>query len=131
MAINEMQNGCGSSIEAARTSNQKRRRVNSQKTARRKLQYLNAADSLNDLSAPSGNRLEALKGDRRGQHSILINDQWRMTPYRVAKDIGVTPIAITQITKGRAQSRLRPLCSWRNTSEPVLKCGSGHKLNTT
>ena len=62
---------------------------------------MNAADSLNDLSAPSGNRLEALKGDRRGQRSILINDQWRMTPYRVAKDIGVTPIAITQITKGR------------------------------
>jgi proteic killer suppression protein len=45
---------------------------------RRKLGYLNAAASLNDLRAPPGNRLEALKGDRRGQHSIRVNDQWRV-----------------------------------------------------
>ena len=45
---------------------------------RRKLSYLNAAASLNDLRAPPGNRLEALKGDRHGQPSIRVNDQWRI-----------------------------------------------------
>jgi proteic killer suppression protein len=49
-----------------------------QKTARRKLVYLDDADDLRDLSAPSGNRLEALHGDRAGQHSIRINDQYRI-----------------------------------------------------
>ena len=39
---------------------------------------LNAAKLLSDLRAPPGNRLEALKRDRRGQHSIRINDQWRV-----------------------------------------------------
>ena len=48
------------------------------KTARRKLRYLNAAVNLNDLRAPPGNRLEALKADRAGQHSIRINDQFRI-----------------------------------------------------
>jgi toxin HigB-1 len=47
------------------------------KVARRKLRYLNAATQLGDLKAPPGNRLEALKGDRSGQHSIRINDQLR------------------------------------------------------
>ena len=49
-----------------------------QKTARRKLVYLDDADDLRDLSAPPGNRLEALHGDRAGQHSIRINDQYRI-----------------------------------------------------
>jgi proteic killer suppression protein len=49
-----------------------------ERQARRKLQLLDAAASLNDLRSPPGNRLEALKGDRRGQHSIRINDQWRI-----------------------------------------------------
>ncbi len=49
-----------------------------QKVARRKLIYLDEADDLRDLFAPPGNRLEALKGDRAGQHSIRINDQWRI-----------------------------------------------------
>jgi toxin HigB-1 len=48
------------------------------KTARRKLQYLNAAVSLDDLRAPPANRLEGLKGDRTGQHSIRVNDQFRI-----------------------------------------------------
>jgi len=48
------------------------------KVARRKLRYLNAATRLEDLKAPPGNRLEALKGDRTGQHSIRINDQFRV-----------------------------------------------------
>jgi len=46
--------------------------------ARRKLLYLHRARVLDDLKAPPGNQLEALKGDRRGQHSIRINDQWRI-----------------------------------------------------
>jgi len=49
-----------------------------QRTARRKLLYLDDADDLQDLLAPPGNRLEKLKGDRTGQHSIRINDQWRI-----------------------------------------------------
>ncbi len=46
--------------------------------ARRKLEALEAAEQLDDLRVPPGNRLEALTRDRRGQHSIRINDQWRV-----------------------------------------------------
>jgi len=49
-----------------------------QRTARRKLLYLNDAEDLRDLLAPPGNRLEKLSGDRAGQYSIRINDQWRI-----------------------------------------------------
>jgi proteic killer suppression protein len=49
-----------------------------QRTARRKLLQLHAATQLQDLVVPPGNRLEALKGGRKGQHSIRINDQWRI-----------------------------------------------------
>lgn len=49
-----------------------------QRTALRKLTYLDSAKELRDLQVPPGNRLEALKGDREGQHSIRINDQWRI-----------------------------------------------------
>ncbi len=49
-----------------------------QRTARRKLIYLDDAEDLQDLLAPPGNRLEKLKGGRTGQHSIRINDQWRI-----------------------------------------------------
>ena len=48
------------------------------RAARRKLEMLEAAESLDELRIPPGNRLEALKGDRRDQHSIRINDQWRI-----------------------------------------------------
>jgi toxin HigB-1 len=48
------------------------------KVARRKLRYLNAAGDIGDLRSPPGNRLEALAGDRTGQHSIRINDQFRV-----------------------------------------------------
>jgi toxin HigB-1 len=44
----------------------------------RKLVVVDAADSLEDLRSPPGNRLEKLRGDREGQHSIRINDQWRI-----------------------------------------------------
>lgn len=49
-----------------------------QDSAERKLTLLNNAASLEFLRSPPGNRLEALKGDRAGQHSIRINDQWRL-----------------------------------------------------
>lgn len=48
------------------------------KVARRKLDQLDFAASLNDLRSPPKNKLEALKGDRKGQHSIRINDQYRI-----------------------------------------------------
>ena len=64
-----------------------------QQTARRKLIYLDEADDLRDPRAPPGNRLEPLKGSRAGQHSIRINDQWRIcfrwkTPH--AYDVEIT-----------------------------------------
>ena len=46
--------------------------------ARRKLEAIEAAERLSDLRVPPGNRLEALTKDRKGQHSIRINDQWRI-----------------------------------------------------
>ena len=49
-----------------------------ERTARRKLLYLHRARTLDDLRQPPGNRLEALKGERRGQRSIRVNDQWRI-----------------------------------------------------
>ena len=49
-----------------------------QELARRKLKVLDAVSSLEGLRVPPGNRLEALRGDRRGQWSIRINDQWRI-----------------------------------------------------
>ena len=49
-----------------------------QRVALRKLAVLDAAEVLQDLRVPPGNRLEALKGDRAGQHSIRINQQWRI-----------------------------------------------------
>ena len=49
-----------------------------QSVALRKLRMLNQARVLNDLKVPPGNRLEALRADRAGQHSIRINDQWRI-----------------------------------------------------
>ena len=49
-----------------------------ERPARRKLLYLHRARTLNDLKQPPGNHLEALKGNRKGQYSIRINDQWRL-----------------------------------------------------
>jgi len=51
---------------------------NIQLIARKKLVILDAAPELNDLRIPPGNQLGALKGDRKGQHSIRINNQWRI-----------------------------------------------------
>ena len=52
--------------------------VNIEAVARRKLDQLAAAHDLRDMEIPPGNRLEALKHKRRGQHSVRINDQWRV-----------------------------------------------------
>ena len=49
-----------------------------ERQARRKLLLLHTAGMLADLRSPPGNRLESLKGDRKGQHSIRINNQWRI-----------------------------------------------------
>ncbi len=49
-----------------------------ERPARRKLLYVNQARSLHDLLVPPGNHLEALKGHRKGQHSIRVNEQWRI-----------------------------------------------------
>jgi toxin HigB-1 len=48
------------------------------RAAQRKLMYLHAATYLSDLRIPPGNRLEQLDGERKGQHSIRVNDQWRI-----------------------------------------------------
>jgi proteic killer suppression protein len=52
--------------------------VDIQRKARVKLEILDAAEKLDDLKVPPGNRLEKLSGDREGQHSIRINQQWRI-----------------------------------------------------
>lgn len=49
-----------------------------QRSAQRKLRQIHAAEDPSDLAVPPGNRLEALRGDRAGQHGIRINDQWRI-----------------------------------------------------
>ena len=52
--------------------------INFERVAQRKLTQLNAATTLDFLRVPPGNRLEALKGNRKGQYSIRINEQWRI-----------------------------------------------------
>jgi proteic killer suppression protein len=64
--------------EALSKGSQVRRFTSIAIVARRKLRQLEIAAKLNDLRVPPGNRLEALKGDRAGQHSIRINDQFRL-----------------------------------------------------
>jgi len=60
--------------------------------AERKLAQLEAAQTLEFMRAPPGNRLEVLKGDRKGQHSVRINDQWRLC--FVWTDMGPTDVEI-------------------------------------
>ncbi|HEX6173193.1 MAG TPA: type II toxin-antitoxin system RelE/ParE family toxin [Candidatus Binatia bacterium] len=64
--------------EALSKGERVKRFVNIAAVARRKLRQLEIADRLEDLRVPPGNRLEALKGDRAGQHSIRVNDQYRV-----------------------------------------------------
>lgn len=65
-------------VEALHGGTRVRRWLHVEGPARRKLEYLAAAKNLDDLRIPPGNRLEALKGNRKGQHSIRINDQFRI-----------------------------------------------------
>ncbi|MDO8752285.1 MAG: type II toxin-antitoxin system RelE/ParE family toxin [Anaerolineales bacterium] len=58
-----------------------------QRKARFKLEILDAAEQIDDLKVPPGNRLEKLSGDRQGQHSIRINNQWRICFVWKAGDV--------------------------------------------
>ena len=69
-----------------------------QRAAQRKLRLLHQAEALRDLTAPPGNRLEALRGDRAGQHSIRINDQWRIC--FVWRDGGADNVEIVDYHQG-------------------------------
>ena len=73
-----IQSFASSETEALHHRRRVTRWVNIESVARRKLDQLDAAGELSDLSSPPGNRLEALVGNRRGQHSIRINDQFRV-----------------------------------------------------
>jgi proteic killer suppression protein len=64
--------------EALANGRRVKRFANFESVARRKLRQLQIANRLADLRVPPGNRLEALKGDRAGQHSIRVNDQFRL-----------------------------------------------------
>ena len=67
-----------SDTEALANGRSVRRFARIESVARRKLRQLQIAGRLQDLRVPPGNRLEALKGDRAGQHSIRVNDQFRV-----------------------------------------------------
>jgi toxin HigB-1 len=66
-----------------------------ERSARLKLDRLEAAGSILDLTALSGNRFEAVKGDRKGQYSVRINDQWRICFEWPEKSLGPVNIEIT------------------------------------
>lgn len=69
-----------------------KRFINIESVARRKLRQIEIAGCLEDLRIPPGNRLEALKGNRKGQHSIRVNDQFRICFYwtdRGAKNVEI------------------------------------------
>jgi proteic killer suppression protein len=67
-----------SDTEALFNGKRVKRWVNVERVALRKLEQLAVSSRLDDLKVPPGNRLEALVGDRAGQHSIRVNDQWRV-----------------------------------------------------
>jgi addiction module HigA family antidote len=80
------------------------------KVARRKLRYLHAADSLIDLRSPPGNRLEALTGDRKGQHSIRINDQFSGFAFSGRQKVRPTSRSWTIIRRDTAMAKkLKPM----------------------
>ena len=78
--------------------------------AERKLQMLDSAATLNFLRSPPGNRLEALRGNRAGQHSIRINDQFRI--YFVWTEVGPANIEIVDYHRASLENAL---CAWSAT----------------
>jgi proteic killer suppression protein len=64
--------------ELFRTGNMRRFPADMARRAMRKLEYIDLATRLDDLKVPPGNRLHGLEGDRKGKHSISVNDQWRI-----------------------------------------------------
>jgi toxin HigB-1 len=84
---------CHDTSDFHRTGKTRRGWQSVAKVAKRKLDQLAAATVLDDLRSPPGNRLEPLTGDRAGQHSIRINDQWRVC--FVWTDNGPTDVEIT------------------------------------
>ena len=79
MAIQSFQDSATADLYHGRNTSRVRRFPNDiLKVALRKLDVLNAAHKLEDLRSPPANRLEALKGDLSGFHSIRVNDQWRI-----------------------------------------------------
>ena len=81
-----------SDTEALSKGRRIRRFVNFERIALRKLRQLQVAEILSDLRVPPGNRLESLKGNRKGQHSMRINDQFRIC-FRWSK-AGATDVEI-------------------------------------
>src|SRR2546425_604070 len=79
-----------------------------QNVALRKLRLLNQARALGDLRVPPGNRLDALRADRRGQHSIRINDQWRNCFFW--DEGGPTPVGrlLSRLTDGLRSDAAAP-----------------------
>jgi proteic killer suppression protein len=73
-----IQSFCCSDTEKLASGYRVRAFINFERVAQRKLAQLNAATTLDFLRVPPGNRLEALKGNRKGQYSIRINEQWRI-----------------------------------------------------
>src|SRR2546430_12397685 len=68
-----------------------------ERSARLKLDRLEAATSLQDLAALPGNRFEALKGERKGQYSVRINDQWRVGFLLPEKTAGTSHVGVVDL----------------------------------
>ncbi len=97
-----------------------KRFVNIESVARRKLRQLDIAARLSDLRVPPGNRLEALKGDRSGQHSIRINNQWRVC-FRWT-DSGVDHVEIVDYhRRSMSMRKLPPVIPGEILLEEFLK----------
>ena len=108
---------------------------NIQHTARRKLVMMDSATELNALRIPPGNRLEALKGNRKGQHSIRINDQWRICFRWKAGDAYNVEITDYHLEVYYEEKKTPSHPSWRDPDGRISKTnghqsipiGQGHK----
>ena len=106
--------------EALSKGNYVKQFSNIAKIARRKLRQLEIAGRLDDLRVPPGNHLEALKGNRSGQHSIRINDQWRVC-FRWT-DVGAENVEIVDYHRGVSiMKKLEPITPGEILLEEFLK----------